>query len=57
MIAKKNQSENQHQIDIILDQDRYEGLIEICKEYKAKQDKEITPREFILMLIDSAIGK
>jgi hypothetical protein len=57
MITKKNQNENQYRIDIILDRDRYQRLIEICKEYKAKQDKEITPREYILMLIDSAIGR
>ena len=46
----------QHQIDIILDEDRYRRILEICSNYKAKQSMEITPKEYILMLIDSAIG-
>lgn len=48
--------EHQHQIDIILDEDRYQEILEICSNYKAKQGMEITPKEYILMLIDSAIG-
>jgi len=48
--------ELQHQIDIILDEDRYLGILEICSSYKANQGMEITPKEYILMLIDSAIG-
>jgi hypothetical protein len=46
----------QHQIDIILDEDRYRRILEICSNYKEKQGMEITPKEYILMLIDSAIG-
>ena len=48
--------EHQHQIDIILDEDRYQEILEIFSNYKAKQGMEITPKEYILMLIDSAIG-
>ena len=48
--------EHQHQIDIILDEDRYQEILEISSNYKAKQGMEITPKEYILMLIDSAIG-
>ncbi|MGA7369403.1 MAG: hypothetical protein WBX01_09750 [Nitrososphaeraceae archaeon] len=33
-----------------------QGILEICSNYKAKQGMEITPKEYILMLIDSAIG-
>jgi hypothetical protein len=55
MTSKKD--EQQHRIDITLDEDRYQGILEICSNYKAKQGKEITPKEYILMLIDSAIGK
>jgi hypothetical protein len=54
MTTKKD--EHQFRLDITLDEDRYQGILEICNNYKAKQGKEITPREFILMLIDSAIG-
>jgi hypothetical protein len=31
-------------------------ILEIYNNYKAKQGMEITPKEYILMLIDSAIG-
>lgn len=54
MTSKKD--EKQHRIDITLDEDRYQGILEICINYKAKQGKEITLTEYILMLIDSAIG-
>ena len=49
--------EQQHHIDIILDSERYRSVLEICKRYKARQGKEITPKEYILILIDTAIGK
>jgi hypothetical protein len=55
MTSKKD--EQQHRIDISLDEARYQGILEICSNYKAKQGMEITPKEYILMLIDSAIGK
>ena len=53
-MAKKD--EHLRQIDITLDEDRYQEILEICNNYKAKQGMEITPKEYILMLIDSAIG-
>jgi hypothetical protein len=53
-MAKKG--EHLHRIDITLDEDRYQEILEICNNYKAKQGMEITPKEYILMLIDSAIG-
>lgn len=55
MTSKKD--EHQHRIDITLDEDRYQEILEICNTYKANQGIEITPKEYILMLIDSAIGK
>ena len=53
-MAKKD--EYLRRIDITLDEDRYQEILEICNNYKAKQGMEITPKEYILMLIDSAIG-
>ena len=53
-MAKKD--EHLHRIDITLDEDRYQEILEICNNYKAKQGMEITPKEYIFMLIDSAIG-
>jgi hypothetical protein len=53
-MAKKD--EHLHRIDLTLDEDRYQEILEICNNYKAKQGMEITPKEYILMLIDSAIG-
>ena len=49
-------NDHQHQIDITLDEDRYQEILAICNNYKAKQGMKITPKEYILMLIDSAIG-
>jgi hypothetical protein len=49
-------NDHQHQIDITLDEDRYQEILEICNNYKAKQGMKITPKEYILMLIDSEIG-
>jgi len=53
-MAKKD--EHLRRIDITLDEDRYQEILEICNNYKAKQGMELTPKEYILMLIDSAIG-
>ena len=50
------EDEHLHRLDITLDEDRYQEILEICNNYKAKQGMEITPKEYILMLIDSAIG-
>ena len=36
--------------------DRYQEILEIYSNYKAKQGMKIAPKEYILMLIDSAIG-
>ena len=54
------EDKQQYQIDITLDHDRYQSILEIleiCNNYSAKQGKKITPKEYILILIDSAIGK
>lgn len=53
-MSKKD--EHQRQINIILDEDRYQEILKICSNYKAKQGMKITPTEYILMLIYSAIG-
>lgn len=50
------EDEHLHRLDITLDEDRYQEILEMCNNYKAKQGMEITPKEYILMLIDSAIG-
>jgi hypothetical protein len=50
------EEKRQYEINLILDEDRYNSLVEICKKYKEQQGSDITPKEYILMLIDSAIG-
>jgi hypothetical protein len=35
--------------------ERYDNLLELCKRYRTEHDKDLTPYEYILMLIDSAI--
>ena len=46
----------QYEINLILDEDRYNSLVEICKRYNEQQGSDITPKEYILMLLDSALG-
>ena len=49
-------SNDQVRIDIVLDRGRFNNLVDICNKYKEQQGVELTPREYILMLIDSAIS-
>ena len=52
-----NSSNNdQVKIDIVLDRGRYNNLVGVCKKYKEQHGVELTPKEYILMLIDSAIS-
>jgi hypothetical protein len=46
----------QYEILLVLEEDRYNNLLEICRKYKEQQGKDITPKEYILMLVDSALG-
>jgi hypothetical protein len=50
-----NDNNDQVEISIVLDKTRYRNLEEICKKYKEQHGTELTPREYVLMLIDSAI--
>lgn len=49
-------SNDQVQIDIVLDRGRFNNLVDMCNKYNEQQGVELTPREYILMLIDSAIS-
>jgi hypothetical protein len=51
-----NDNNDQVEISIVLDKTRYRNLVEICKKYKEQHGTELTPREYVLMLIDSAIS-
>jgi hypothetical protein len=51
-----NVDNNQVEIDIVLDKTRYRNLLEIGKKYKEQHGTELTPKEYVLMLIDSAIS-
>jgi vacuolar-type H+-ATPase subunit C/Vma6 len=51
----ENDDYNQVEINIVLDKTRYKNLVEICKKYKEQHGTELTPKEYVLMLIDSAI--
>jgi hypothetical protein len=50
------EEKRQYEINLILDEDRYDSLVEICKRYNEQQGSDITPKEYILMLLDSALG-
>jgi hypothetical protein len=50
------EEKGQYEILLVLEEDRYNNLLEICRRYKEQQGKDITPKEYILMLTDSALG-
>jgi hypothetical protein len=47
---------NQVEINLVIDKTRYNNLVDICKKYKEQHGIELTPKEYVLMLIDSAIA-
>ena len=51
------EGKDKYEINLVLDKDRYHALLDICTKYKEQQGAELTPKEYILMLIDSAIKK
>jgi hypothetical protein len=50
------EEKGKYEILLVLEEDRYNNLLEICRKYEEQQGKDITPKEYILMLIDSALG-
>lgn len=57
MQEKNNRDEkNEHKFDITLDEFRYNNLLDLCNKYTSEKGKDITPKEYILMLIDSSIS-
>ena len=36
--------EGQYEIHLVLEEDRYNKLLEICRKYEEQQGKEITPK-------------
>ncbi len=51
------EDKDKYEINLVLDKDRYHAILDICAKYKEQQGAELTPKEYILMLIDSAIKK
>ncbi|HYA83060.1 MAG TPA: hypothetical protein VEH06_06375 [Candidatus Bathyarchaeia archaeon] len=47
---------NEHHVDITLDEVRYKNLLDLCNKYASQQGTLLTPKEYILMLIDSTIS-
>jgi hypothetical protein len=39
-----------------LDEIRYKNLQDLCNKYASQQGTLLTPKEYILMLIDSAVS-
>lgn len=52
-----DKEKDKYEINLTLDKDRYHDLLDICIKYREQQGAELTPKEYILMLIDSAIKK
>ncbi|MGA9153220.1 MAG: hypothetical protein WBZ36_21790 [Candidatus Nitrosopolaris sp.] len=53
---KTKTEKNEHKIDITLDEIRYNKLLDLCNKYWSQQGTELTPKEYILMLIDSTMS-
>jgi hypothetical protein len=51
-----NDDNDQVEIDIVLDKTRYRNLVGYVKKYKEQHGTELTPKEYVLILIDSAIS-
>jgi len=56
MEGKDKTKTDGHDIDITLDEVRYKNLQDLCDIYASQQGTFLTPKEYILMLIDSAIS-
>jgi len=52
---RKKMEQNQHEIKLMLDDNRYNNLLDLCKKYRTQHITNLTPTEYILILIDSAI--
>ena len=47
---------NDQKIELLLDGKRYNNLLDLCDRYRTQHGTDLTPKEYILMLIDSAIS-
>ncbi len=57
MDAEKKQQIVKERKDLkdLIGTERFDNLLELCKRYKTEHHKDLTPYEYLLMLIDSAI--
>ena len=53
---KKTKDADERKIDLVLDHDRYSNILDLCEKYNSQHQKNLTPKEYVLMLIDSEIG-
>ena len=56
VFLNQGNSRDEIKIDIVLDRSRYDNLVSVCKKYKEQHGVELTPKEYILILIDSTIS-
>jgi len=52
---KEKPDQKQHEIKLVLDETRYNSLLDLCKRYGSQHSTNLTPKEYILILIDSAL--
>lgn len=50
------EEKNDQKIELLLDGNRYNNLLDLCNKYRTQHGTDLTPKEYILMLIDSAIS-
>lgn len=53
---KDMKTEDRYKITLALDENRYNSLLDLCYKYRTQHQKDLTPKEYTLMLIDSAIS-
>ncbi len=52
----QEREKEQYEINLVLDQKRYNNLLDLCKKYAADHSVNVTPTEYVFLLIDSAIA-
>jgi hypothetical protein len=52
---KEKPDQKQHEIKLVLVETKYNNLLDLRKSYGSQHSTNLTPNEYILILIDSAL--
>jgi hypothetical protein len=42
---KETRDAEERKIDLVLDENRYKNMLDLCDKYKAQHQKDLTPKE------------